>query len=130
MTRAEDKTVLVVEDGPTLTHGEMTYGAGAVAAKQYGAAKIVDPVPYGIGTIKETFEKYPHIKNFLPAMGYSDQQIHDLKRTIDMTPCDVVVGGTPIDLNRVLTVNKPIVRVFYKLEELTEPDLEDVLAKF
>lgn len=124
------KTVLVVEDGPTLTHGGMTYGAGAVAAKQYGAAKIVDPVPYGIGTIKETFEKYPHIKNFLPAMGYSDQQIHDLKRTIDMTPCDIVVAGTPIDLNRVLSVNKPIVRVFYKLEELTEPDLEDVLAKF
>jgi predicted GTPase len=124
------KTVLVVEDGPTLTHGEMTYGAGAVAAKQYGAAKIVDPVPYGVGTIKETFEKFPHIKNFLPAMGYSDEQIADLQQTINDTPADVVVGGTPIDLNRVLKVNKPIVRVFYRLQELTEPDLEEVLKKF
>jgi len=124
------KTVLVVEDGPTLTHGEMTYGAGAVAAKQYGAAKIVDPVPYGVGTIKETFEKYPHVKNFLPAMGYSDEQIADLKTTIDNTPADIVVGGTPIDLNRVLEVNKPIVRVFYRLQELTEPDLEEVLKSF
>jgi len=124
------KSVLVVEDGPTLTHGEMTYGAGAVAAKQYGAAKTIDPVPYGVGTIKETFEKYPHVKNFLPAMGYSDEQIADLQKTINDTPADIVVGGTPIDLNRVLKVNKPIVRVFYKLEELSEPNLEDVLKEY
>ena len=83
-----------------------------------------------MGTIKETFEKYPHVKNFLPAMGYSDEQIADLEETIDRTPCDLVVGGTPIDLNRVIKVNKPIVRVFYRLEELTEPDLEDVLKEF
>jgi predicted GTPase len=124
------KRVLVVEDGPTLTHGEMSYGAGAVAAKQYGAAEIIDPVPYGVGSIKETFEKYRHIKNFLPAMGYTDEQIKDLQDTIDNTPADVVVSGTPIDLNRVLKANKPIVRVFYRLEELSEPDLEEVLAKY
>lgn len=126
----QGKRVLVVEDGPTLTHGEMTYGAGAVAAKQYGAAEIVDPKPYIVGTIKDTFEKYPHIKNFLPAMGYSDQQIADLQETINNTPADIVLAGTPIDLNRVLKVNKPIIRVFYRLEELTKPDLEDVLKDF
>jgi predicted GTPase len=126
------KRVLIVEDGPTLTHGEMTYGAGMVAAKQYGAGEIVDPTPYVVGEIKATFEKYPHVKNkgFLPAMGYSDQQIDDLKATIEATPCDIVLAGTPIDLNRVLTVSKPIVRVFYRLEETSKPDMDDVLARF
>ena len=124
------KKVLVVEDGPTLTHGEMTYGAGMVAAKKYGAGETIDPTPYVVGEIKETFEKYKHVKGFLPAMGYSDQQIEDLKATIDATPCDIVLAGTPIDLKRVLTVNKPIVRVFYSLEEISKPDLEEVLNKF
>ena len=119
-----------MEDGPTLTHGEMTYGAGMVAAKQFGAGETVDPTPYVVGEIKETFEKYTHIKGFLPAMGYSDQQIADLKTSIDATPCDIVLAGTPIDLNRVLSVNKPIVRVYYKLQEISKPDLEDVLKDF
>lgn len=126
------KKVLVIEDGPTLTHGEMSYGAGMVAAKEFGAGEIVDPLPYVVGEIKKTFEKYTHMKGkgFLPAMGYSDQQIADLKATIDATPCDIVLAGTPIDLNRVLSVNKPIVRVFYKLEEIGKPDMEDVLKDF
>ncbi|MDO9537284.1 MAG: cyclic 2,3-diphosphoglycerate synthase [Thermoplasmata archaeon] len=124
------KSVLVVEDGPTLTHGEMTYGAGMVAAKKYGASETIDPTPYIVGEIKETFQKYKHVKGFLPAMGYSDQQIADLKATIDATPCDIVLAGTPIDLNRILSVNKPIVRVFYSLEEISKPDLDDVLKDF
>jgi predicted GTPase len=126
------KKVLIIEDGPTLTHGEMSYGAGMVAAKQYGAGESVDPLPYIVGEIKKTFEKYPHVKGkkFLPAMGYSDKQIADLKATIDKTPCDIVLAGTPIDLRRILTVNKPIVRVFYSLEEISKPDLKDVLKKF
>ena len=126
------KKVLVIEDGPTLTHGEMSYGAGTVAAKEFGAGETVDPLPHVVGEIKETFEKYSHMKgkSFLPAMGYSDQQIADLKTSIDNTPCDIVLAGTPIDLNRVLTVNKPIVRVFYKLQELSKPDMEDVLKDF
>lgn len=124
------KNVLVIEDGPTLTHGEMSYGAGMVAAKQFGAGETIDPTPYVVGEIKETFEKYTHIKGFLPAMGYSDQQIADLKTSIDATPCDIVLAGTPIDLNRVLTVNKPIVRVYYKLQEISKPDMEDVLKDF
>ncbi len=124
------KSVLVVEDGPTLTHGEMTYGAGTVAAKKYGAANMVDPIQYSTGTIKETYEKYTHMKGFLPAMGYSDEQINDLQETINATPCDIVLAGTPIDLTRVVTVNKPIVRVFYRLEEIGGNKLEEVLNKF
>ncbi len=122
------KKVLVVEDGPTLTHGEMQYGAGVVAAENYGAAEIVDPKPYAKGTLKETFEKYPHIEGLLPAMGYGDQQVKDLEATINATPCDSVVIGTPIDLREICNIKKPSVRVRYELQEIGKPDLADLLA--
>jgi len=112
------KRVLVVEDGPTLTHGEMAYGAGHVAARQAGARKIVDPRPYAVGSIKKTFERYRHIKEILPAMGYGERQMAELKATINATPCDVVIIGTPIDLSRMLKFNKHSVRVRYELKEL------------
>jgi len=111
------KRVLVVEDGPTLTHGEMRYGAGHVAARRYGARKIVDARPYAVGSIKTTFAKYTHITDILPAMGYGDKQMADLRKTIDATPCDLVIVGTPIDLTRLLKINKPSVRVTYDLRE-------------
>ncbi len=123
------KRVLVVEDGPTLTHGEMTYGAGYVAAMKYGAAEIVDPHPYAVGSIKATFEKYTQKMSILPAMGYSDQQIEDLRQTIETTPCDTVVMGTPIDLLRVMKLSKPSVRVTYELQEIGTPTMVDVLKK-
>ena len=123
------KKVLVVEDGPTLTHGEMTYGAGVVAAEKYGAAELVDPRPYTVGTIKGTFEKYPEIGVLLPAMGYSGQQIKDLEKTIEKTKCDLVIIGTPIDLRRVLKITKPSVRVKYSLQEIGHPTLHDVISK-
>ena len=122
------KKVLVVEDGPTLTHGEMTYGAGVVAAEKYGAAELVDPRPFTVGTITETFEKYPDIGILLPAMGYSGKQIKDLEKTINATRCDTVIIGTPIDLRRLVTINKPTVRVQYDLQEIGYPSLEDVLV--
>ncbi|MEE9443081.1 MAG: cyclic 2,3-diphosphoglycerate synthase [candidate division Zixibacteria bacterium] len=122
------KKVLVVEDGPTLTHGEMTYGAGIVAAEKYGAAELVDPRPYTIGKITETFEKYPDIGILLPAMGYSGQQIRDMEKTINATKCDLVVIGTPIDLRRVVNIKHPTVRVTYNLQEIGHPDLADVLG--
>ncbi|MGZ5434237.1 MAG: cyclic 2,3-diphosphoglycerate synthase [Thermoanaerobaculia bacterium] len=112
------KRVLVIEDGPTLTHGGMTYGAGVVAARAEGAAEIVDPRPYAVESIRATYDKYPNAAGILPAMGYGDAQIHDLEETIRRTPCDVVVVGTPIDLRRVLTLDKPAVRVRYELREL------------
>ncbi len=124
------KRVLVVEDGPTLTHGEMTYGAGVVAAQKFGAAELVDPRPYTVGTITATFEKYPGIGTLLPAMGYSDQQIRDLEETINKTDCDLVIIGTPIDLRKLVNINKPALRVTYELQEIGKPDLKDVLAKF
>ena len=111
------KRVLVVEDGPTLTHGEMRYGAGHVAARRYGARKIVDARPYAVGSIEATFAKYTHITDILPAMGYGDKQMADLRKTIDATPCDLVIVGTPIDLTRLLKINKPSVRVTYDLRE-------------
>ncbi|MGB9599212.1 MAG: cyclic 2,3-diphosphoglycerate synthase [Myxococcota bacterium] len=111
------KKVLVVEDGPTLTHGEMKYGAGIVAARQYGAHEIIDPRPYAVGSIKKTFEKYPHIGTLLPAMGYSKTQMKELEKTINDTPCDMVVVATPIDLGRLLKINKPYKRVRYELKE-------------
>ncbi|APF20218.1 hypothetical protein Calab_0633 [Caldithrix abyssi DSM 13497] len=124
------KRVLVVEDGPTLTHGEMTYGAGVVAAEKFGAKELVDPRPYTVGTITETFEKYQEIGTLLPAMGYGDKQIKDLEETINKTDCDLVIIGTPIDLRKLVKLNKPAVRVTYELQEVGKPDLNDVLKKF
>jgi predicted GTPase len=123
-----DKRVLVIEDGPTVTHGEMAFGAGMIAAKNAGAKTIVDPRPFAIGSIKSTFEKYPHLEKVLPAMGYGAKQVDELEKTINACDCDVVVSGTPIDLKRVLkNVNKPIVRVRYDLKVEGEPSLDDVL---
>ncbi len=124
------KRILAVEDGPTLTHGEMTYGAGIVAAQKFGAAEIVDPRPYTTGTISDTFEKYPNIGPLLPAMGYSDQQIADLNTTINQTDCDTVIIGTPIDLRRLININKPAIRVTYELQEIGTPDLKTLLGDF
>jgi len=124
------KRALVVEDGPTLTHGEMGFGAGIVAAEKFGAAEIVDPRPWVVGKIAETFDKYPDIGSLLPAMGYGEQQVADLEKTINAVDCDVVVIGTPIDLRKVVKINKPAVRVRYELQEIGKPDLEDVLKKF
>ena len=121
------KRALVVEDGPTLTHGGMTYGAGWFAAKNAGAAEIVDAKPFAAGSIAATYHKYPNAGQILPAMGYSDQQIADLEATINATPCDVVVEGTPIDLTRVLKANKPIAEVTYELEELDGKVIEDMV---
>jgi predicted GTPase len=123
------KRALVVEDGPTLTHGGMSYGAGWFAAKNAGASEIVDPKPYAVGSITDTYRKYPNSGQILPAMGYSDQQIADLEATIDATPCDVVVEGTPIDLTRILKVNKPIAEVTYELEELEPGVIEEMVRK-
>lgn len=121
------KKVLVVEDGPTLTHGEMTYGAGTVAAEKFGAEDMVDPRPYAVGKITETFEKYPEIGVLLPAMGYSDQQVKDLETTINSTDCDSVVIGTPIDLRRVVNIKKPNTRVYYDLQEIGKPNLDELI---
>jgi predicted GTPase len=124
------KKVLVVEDGPTLTHGGMKIGAGVVAAQKFGAAGFVDPRPYTVGRLKETFEIYPDIGILLPAMGYGEQQLKDLAATINATECDAVVIGTPIDLSRVIDIQKPATRVFYNLQEIGRPNLEDVLDSF
>ena len=124
------KTVLVVEDGPTLTHGEMPYGAGVVAANRHHAAALVDPRPYAIGSIQKTFEKFPHLWRVLPAMGYSDAQRHELEETIKRTPCDLVVVGTPIDLARTIRLEKPSVRVRYEVEELGKPAISALMEEF
>jgi len=124
------KRALVVEDGPTLTHGEMGFGAGVVAAEKFGAAEIVDPRPWIVGKIAETFEKYPDIGTLLPAMGYGEEQVADLEKTINAVDCDVVVIGTPIDLRKVIKINKPAVRVTYELQEIGKPNLDIVLKKF
>jgi len=124
------KRVLAVEDGPTLTHGEMQFGAAVVAAEKFGAAELVDPRPYLKGLLKNTFETYPEIGTLLPAMGYGDQQIKDLEATINSTDCDAVIIGTPIDLRKLIKINKPAVRVTYELQEIGKPDLDSVLAKF
>lgn len=124
------KKVLVVEDGPTLTHGEMKIGAGTVAAMKYGAGELVDPRPFTVGKLSETFEIYPNIGTLLPAMGYSEQQLKDLEKTIENTDCDAVVIGTPIDLNRIIKINKPNTRVYYDLQEIGDPDLSGIIDDF
>ena len=124
------KKVLCVEDGPTLTHGEMRYGAAVVAARQHGAASLVDPRPWAVGRIKDTFQTYPGIGELLPAMGYGDQQIADLEKTINAVDCDVVVVGTPIDLTRLIKIDKPCLRVGYALEEQGSPNLGEILDEF
>jgi predicted GTPase len=121
------KLVLVVDDGPTLTHGEMPFGAGLVAARNAGAAKIVDPRPYAVGSLERVFTKWPQLTNVLPAMGYSDEQLHELEQTINAVDCDVVVTGTPIDLTRLIKSRHAIRRVRYELEEVGEPTIADVL---
>ena len=124
------KRVLVVEDGPTLTHGEMPYGAGVVAAQQWGAAELIDPRPYAVGSIRGTYDHYPHLTSLLPAMGYSGIQRHELEETIERTPCDLVLIATPIDLARVIKIDKPSLRVTYEIEELTRPGLVEILTRF
>ncbi|HEX9917376.1 MAG TPA: cyclic 2,3-diphosphoglycerate synthase [candidate division Zixibacteria bacterium] len=126
----KDKNVLVVEDGPTLTHGGMKYGAGVIAAQRYGAKTLIDPRPFAIGSIKEAFKKFPHMGSLLPAMGYGDGQIEELERTINSAKAEVVVIATPIDLRRVLKIEKPSVRVTYELQEISKPDLKDILTDF
>ena len=124
------KKVLVVEDGPTLTHGEMKIGAGVVAARKFGAAELVDPRPYTVGRLTETFKIYPNIGTLLPAMGYGEVQLKDMETTINNTECDAVVIATPIDLNRIVKINKPNTRVYYNLQEIGRPNFDMVLADF
>jgi predicted GTPase len=121
------KKVLIIEDGPTLTHGSMSYGAGVAAARTVGAGEIVDPTPYAVASIAATYEKYPNARGILPAMGYGDKQIKDLETTIDATPCDVVLSATPIDITRVLKVNKPMVRASYDLAEIKNGQLAEAI---
>lgn len=126
----KDKRVLVIEDGPTLTHGEMELGAGTVAARRFGAKELVDPRPYAVGKLIETLDKYKHIGTLLPAMGYGEQQLRDLEDTINKTDCDSVIIGTPIDLNRVININKPHTRIHYELEETEGLNLNIILNSF
>lgn len=122
------KRVLVIEDGPTLTHGQMSYGAGVIAAKMFGAKELINPRPFAVGSILDTLNKWPELQELVPAMGYSEAQIKDLEETVNNSPAEVVVTGTPIDLNRVIKISKPVVRVRYNLEEI-EPQLEKLLVK-
>lgn len=124
------KKVLAIEDGPTLTHGEMTIGAGVVAAQRFGAAELVDPRPWVVGKIDETYQKYPYIGTLLPAMGYGEQQMKDLEETINRVECDSVVIGTPIDLARFIKIDKPNTRVYYELSEIGKPDMKDIVKEF
>lgn len=124
------KRVLVVEDGPTLTHGEMSYGAGIIAAQKFGAAALVDPRPWVVKSIADTYKKYPGIGTLLPAMGYGDEQVRDLEETINRVECDSVIIGTPIDLRRIIRIDKPSVRVSYSLAETTTPDLRTIVTEF
>jgi predicted GTPase len=123
----DGRSVLVVDDGPTLTHGEMPFGAGLVAARNAGAAKIVDPRPFAVGSIRELYERWPQLGSVLPAMGYSEGQLAELEATINAADCDVVVTGTPIDLGRLITSRHPIRHARYELEEVGSPTLADVL---
>ncbi len=129
MASIRGKRVLVVEDGPTVTHGDMPYGAGLIAARKAGAI-IIDPRPFAVGSIKDTFEKYYHLENVLPAMGYGKKQMEELQKTINKSDADAIVIGTPIDLKSVIKINKPSVRVKYDLQEIGKPDLDDVLTEF
>jgi predicted GTPase len=129
-TKIAGKRVLAIEDGPTLTHGEMTYGAAVLAAKEHGAAELVDPKPYAVGSIAATFAEYPHVKGLLPAMGYGRKQMQDLAETIKRTAPDLVLVGTPIDLRRLIDFEVPALRVTYRLEEVGEPTLADVLGEY
>jgi len=124
------RRALVVEDGPTLTHGGMAYGAGVIAARTFGVKELVDPRPHAVGSIKQIFLRYPHLGPVLPAMGYGTVQMKELKETIDAADCEVVIIGTPVDLRRAISIRKPAVRVSYELQELTKPDLEDVVRKW
>ncbi len=126
----KDKRVLVVEDGPTLTHGEMKLGAGTIGAERFGAKELVDPRPYAVGTLVNTFNKYTHIGTLLPAMGYGDQQLKDLEETINKTDCDSVIIGTPIDLSRVIKIDKPHTRVHYELDEVGDLNLDKIIGDF
>jgi predicted GTPase len=123
------KRVLAVEDGPTLTHGGMAYGAGVLAARMHGAAEVVDPRPHAVGSIRKTFEAYPGIGPLLPAMGYGEDQVRDLEATIEATPADLVLVATPVDLRRIIRISKPALRVRYELEEIGHPDLADALRE-
>jgi predicted GTPase len=124
------RRVLVVEDGPTVTHGEMPYGAGVIAAREFGAAEMVDPRPYAVGSIRRTFVSFPHLTNLLPAMGYSSTQRKELEDTINSVPCDLVLVATPIDLAHIIKLNKPHLRVTYEIEELGPPQLADLIKRF
>jgi len=121
--------VLAIEDGPTLTHGEMAFGAAVLAAKQHGAAELVDPRPFAVGTIAETFRAYPHVGELLPAMGYGRAQVEELRETIARSNAELVLVGTPIDLRRLIELDRPALRVTYRLQELGDPTLEDVLRE-
>jgi predicted GTPase len=125
----EGKRVLVIEDGPTLTHGEMAYGAGIVAARRFGAREIVDPRPYAVGSIRDTYARYPNTGPLLPAMGYGEEQIKELEATINATPCDLVLIATPIDLRRLIKIEKPSDRVRYELKEISHPNLEEIIGE-
>ncbi|MCK5158223.1 MAG: GTPase, partial [Candidatus Heimdallarchaeota archaeon] len=128
--KIKGKRVLVVEDGPTLTHGDMEYGAGAIAAWKFGAKELIDPRPKAVGSIKATFEKYDHLGIILPAMGYGQKQVDELEKTINDIDCDLVLIGTPIDLTRIVKIKHETVRVKYDLQEIGHPDLMDVLKPF
>ncbi len=128
--KIKGRRVLAVEDGPTVTHGGMAYGAAVLAAQEYGASILVDPRPYAVGSIKETFNKYTDIDKLLPAMGYSRKQILDLEETINKTDCDTVITGTPIDLGKIIKINKPIVRANYELLETSKPDLNNKITDY
>jgi predicted GTPase len=128
--RIQGKKVLVVEDGPTVTHGGMTYGAGALAARQHGAAELVDPRPFAVGSLKSVLEAYPHLTQALPAEGYFPQQLKDMEATIQATPCDLVLIATPIDLSRLIRISQPVLRVSYRVEDWGKPTLEEAIAAF
>ncbi|MEK7297470.1 MAG: GTPase, partial [Planctomycetota bacterium] len=125
----QGKRALVIEDGPTLTHGGMAFGAGMLAAEKFGAKEIVDPRPYAVGSIAATYKHFPHIGKILPAMGYGLSQVEELRETIQRTPCDVVIIGTPIDLRKIIPLDKPSSRVRYSLCETSIPSLKEILVK-